>query len=382
MKWLYKIREFLATALLVFVLDMAFGAVTYFLVKGVTTLFDSQSGGDSMSLADLLIGNGSEALLATTVIYVIRTFDKRLRPKWLVYVLLAVMVFVAEQVIFESIYAQDFWRSLWTIHPLTLIFGSNIMAASCLTYYFMQYERNRMQKITEQEYQLLQLKELKTKAELEALQAKISPHFLYNALNSIASLVHENPDKAEQMVLLLAKFFRYSTNAKSQYLTSLADEIEMVKTYLEVEKVRFGERLEYSVWFENEELRNCLVPQFLLQPLAENAIKHGISKSMDKGILGIEVLDKGQKLTIVIFDNGVPFPEQLITGYGLRSTQDKLRLLMGEDAKMEIINGRNPNRQATANQPHKAVEITVRKQVSADFTQQPKTYPKPLAQPS
>lgn len=364
MKWLYKIREFLATALLVLVLDMAFGAVTYFLVKGLTTLFDSQPGGDSISLANLLIGNGSEALLATTIIYVIRTFDKRLRPKWLVYFLLPLTVFVAEQVVFESIYAQDFWRSLWTIHPLTLIFGSNVMVASCLTYYFMQYERTRMQKITEQEYQLLQLKELKTKAELEALQAKISPHFLYNALNSIASLVHENPDKAEQMVLLLAKFFRYSTNAKSQYLTSLADEIEMVKTYLEVEKVRFGERLEYSIRFENEELKNCLVPQFLLQPLAENAIKHGISKSMDKGILGIEVLDKGQKITIVIFDNGVAFPEQLITGYGLRSTQDKLRLLMGEDAKMEIINGRSSylNGQAAANQPHKAVEITLRKQ--------------------
>ncbi|MCU0353703.1 MAG: histidine kinase [Cytophagales bacterium] len=370
MRILQKVGEFLATVLLAFLLDMAFGAVTYFSFKSFIDKYSDTPDGGISDFADLLIGNGIEALLAVTVIHVFRLFDKRLRPKWLAYVLLPLAVFAAEQVLFTAFYAPDsFWRSLLQLHPLTLLFGSNIMAASCITYYLTQYERVRNQKISEQEYQLLELKELKTKAELEALQAKINPHFLYNALNSVASLIHENPDKAEQMVLLLSRFFRYSTNAKSQYFTRLADEIEMVKTYLDVEKVRFDERLDYRVTFADERLKDCLVPQFLIQPLVENAIKHGISKITGNGVLRIDVTDENAMLQITITDNGVPFPAQLATGYGLRSTQDKLRLLMGETARMEIVN-------PTDGAPDKAVRITMPKRFSA-FSETAPLLPEP-----
>jgi len=290
----------------------------------------------------LIIVNGLQAIGIVLALGIFGVFEKNFRAIFLRFLFLTLWLFLVDEFMTALIYRfDDFWNALFHYNILGLVFGTNNILSGILTYTYNNYEKNRTKKILDQEYQLLELKELKTKAELEALQAKINPHFLYNSLNAIASLINENPNKAEEMVLLLSKFFRYSTNAKSQYLTRIIDEIDMVKTYLQVEKVRFDERMEYHIFFENEKLKDCLIPQFLLQPLVENAIKHGISKMTDKGILHIDIIDKNERIEIIISDNGAPFPNQINTGYGLRSTQDKLRLLMGEDAKMEIINGKN-----------------------------------------
>jgi LytS/YehU family sensor histidine kinase len=237
----------------------------------------------------------------------------------------------------------DFWGQLLDTHPMSLIYRSHVIVAGLMLYQWLTRERIITRKITEQEYQLLKLNELKTKAELEALQAKVNPHFLYNSLNSIASLVHQNPEKAEKMTLLLAKFFRYSTQTQQSYYSTLAQELEMVETYLEVERVRFEDRLNYEIFLESPELRNYLIPSFLLQPLVENAIKHSIAKISEKGKISLKVfsiVDK-QQICILIHDNGAPFPENIQVGYGLQSTYDKLRLLGGKDASLEIKNGEN-----------------------------------------
>lgn len=123
---------------------------------------------------------------------------------WLNYLLFVILILSNQ--IRENVNTSSWTAILYSLHPL--IVGSLLM-------YFTDREQTRTRKISEQEYQLLQLQELKTKAELEALQAKINPHFLYNSLNSIASLVHIDPDRAEQMVLLLSRFFRYSTSIKN-----------------------------------------------------------------------------------------------------------------------------------------------------------------------
>ncbi len=351
----------------VLLLDLAFGAVTYFSFRGFTTLMDGPEMNSNVKegFIWLIVGNGMEAALAVFVLRLFVFVDKKIRRVWVRCVVLGLVVYMANHIIYGLFFTQGFTvKAILYFNLIGSIFTTNIVLAAVLVYLYQHYDDNISKKITEQEYQLLELRELKTKAELEALQAKINPHFLYNALNSIASLVHEDPDKAEQMVLLLAKFFRYSTNAKSQYLTRLIDEIEMVKTYLEVEKVRFDERLEYTIWFENDDLKECLVPQFLIQPLVENAIKHGISKSTENGKLGIKIFDAQTKINILIYDNGAPFPSQITSGYGLRSTQDKLRMLMGEEAKMEILNGRGNylNGKASDNEDNKAIKITMPKQ--------------------
>jgi two-component system, LytTR family, sensor kinase len=225
--------------------------------------------------------------------------------------------------------SRDWYDLLFILGPLI---GINIV------YYWFTRERKQIIKLTEQEYQILQMNDLKTKAELQALEAKINPHFLYNSLNSIASLVHENPDKAEHMVMNLSKFYRYSTGRNNEYFDTLSNELEIVKTYLEVEKVRFDERLNYQVIFQNEKLGNCQIPRFLIQPIVENAIKHGISKLAGNGVVKIYISEENSNLIIKIHDNGVPFPDDIFSGYGLKSIQDKLRLLSGEKASMRIVN--------------------------------------------
>ena len=236
---------------------------------------------------------------------------------------------------------RDWYDLLFVLGPLI---GINIV------YYWFTRERKQIIKLTEQEYQILQMNDLKTKAELQALEAKINPHFLYNSLNSIASLVHEDPDKAEHMVMNLSKFYRYSTGRNNEYFDTLDNELEIVKTYLEVEKVRFDERLNYQVVFQHEQLGNCQIPRFLIQPIVENAIKHGISKVAQNGVVKINISEEKDTLIIKIHDNGVPFPDDIFSGYGLKSIQDKLRLLSGEKASMSIVN-----------EPEKAVILSLPK---------------------
>ena len=204
--------------------------------------------------------------------------------------------------------------------------------------YVLQQGRQLSRKLSEQEFQLLNLEKLKTRAELDALQAKINPHFLYNSLNSIASLVHDDPDKAEEMTLLLSKLFRYSTGRDGQLFATLADELEMVSTYLQVEQVRFGNRLTFSVEVSDPTLNELRLPQFLLQPIVENAIKHGIAKRADLGRIDVRIYEKAGELHLCVHDNGPGFSDDMNGGYGLRSIQDKLKLLYGDAAKVELQN--------------------------------------------
>lgn len=211
--------------------------------------------------------------------------------------------------------------------------------------YVLQQGRQLTRKLSEQEFQLLNMEKLKTRAELDALQAKINPHFLYNALNSIASLVHDNPDKAEEMTLLLSKLFRYSTGRDGDMFATLADELEMVRTYLQVEQVRFGNRLTFSVEVSDPNLIDLKLPQFLLQPIVENAIKHGIAKRAEAGRIDVRIYEKSRdrtggpnELHLCVHDNGPAFPDEMSGGYGLRSIQDKLKLLYGDDARVELQN--------------------------------------------
>ncbi|MEZ0606916.1 histidine kinase [Fibrella sp. WM1] len=204
--------------------------------------------------------------------------------------------------------------------------------------YVLRQGRQLTRKMSEQEFQLLNMEKLKNRAELDALQAKINPHFLYNALNSIASLVHEDPDKAEEMTLLLSKLFRYSTGRDGNLFTTLADELDMVRTYLRVEQVRFGDRLRFEVEGHNARFDGLTIPQFLLQPLVENAIKHGISKRADEGCIRVGIREEAGWLWLTVQDNGPHFPDEMGGGYGLRSIQDKLRLLYADDARFELQN--------------------------------------------
>jgi signal transduction histidine kinase len=140
-------------------------------------------------------------------------------------------------------------------------------------------------------------------ANLTALRSQINPHFLFNTLNTISALIHDSPDLAESAVEKLAFIFRYTLKVSSQNFVPLSNEIQLVTTYLEIEKIRFGERLEVSIEVEPD-TRDILMPAFILQTLTENCIKHGIAKILGKGRVSIATFQEKGFLICEVIDNG------------------------------------------------------------------------------
>lgn len=191
--------------------------------------------------------------------------------------------------------------------------------------------------IKQKEFELIKLKELNTKNELKSLHAHINPHFLYNSLNSITSLMHESTSKAEEMMIALSDLFRYSINRKERKMSTIKDEVLMVENYLKIEKIRFEERLQFTISVDDVVLEKE-IPMYILQPLIENAVKHGISKTEEIGEINLVITQLQNNLMITIADNGVDFPENLYGGFGLQSVNDLLRLSYGEKASLHWTN--------------------------------------------
>jgi two-component system LytT family sensor kinase len=209
--------------------------------------------------------------------------------------------------------------------------------AVCLYFYSWQRSNSFSRIIRRQEYELVRLAQLKTQAELTALQARINPHFLYNTLNSISSLVYKHPDKADEMVVELSKLFQATTNASSRLVAPITDEVNFVNGYLRIEQYRFGDRLQYALEVDPD-VGKVEIPRFLLQPLVENAVKHGISNQLGVGHILVFIGREGQYLQIKVRDNGAPFPGQAVNGYGLTSIHETLRLLYEGRASLTLQN--------------------------------------------
>jgi two-component sensor histidine kinase len=248
-------------------------------------------------------------------------------------VITLVVLYLAYQIIYLFVRGERL--QFQTIDRNATIIGFTIMV---VRFYLFYEQRKIVSLMQEKEFELTQQKELKNRAELNALQARINPHFLYNALNSIASLAHTSADRTEKMALTLSKLFRYNVNRESEYTTTLGEEIEMVQLYLEIEKQRFAERLNFSI-DADKQLYNRQIPRFLIQPLVENAIKHGISKITGEGIIKLKVYQKDEGFCIEIHDNGPAFPiDSLVNGYGLQNTYDKLNMVYKRAYELKFIN--------------------------------------------
>ncbi|GEL12359.1 Histidine kinase [Flavobacterium glycines] len=221
-------------------------------------------------------------------------------------------------------------------HPLSqmFLFIMTIATLRALIGYFIFKERNL---IIENENKLTNLKELKVKAELKSLQSQINPHFLYNSLNSIASLAPIDAEKTQKMAHSLSDLFKYSINRKDKKTSTVHDEVEMVKTYLNIEKIRFGERLQFTVQVDSA-LENHEIPLFLIQPLVENAVKHGISKNEGVGKIDLKISKVQNEISISVSDNGPDFPEGLVSGHGLQTVFDLLRLTYGDKTSLNWTN--------------------------------------------
>jgi len=214
---------------------------------------------------------------------------------------------------------------------------NSLLIGFCRSIYI--YTRKMSESIVrKKDVELAQMGELQKQAELQSLRAKINPHFLYNALNSIASLATTDAKKTEQMALALSDFFKYAINREQKQLNALSEELNATRTYLEIEKVRFGDRMSFEIDCPPE-LLEIQIPQLLIQPLVENAIKHGLSQITENGLIRIAVSRNDDQLIIRVYDNGPSFPDEPLTGFGIRNTQERIALLYGEQASVNWNNG-------------------------------------------
>ncbi len=180
-------------------------------------------------------------------------------------------------------------------------------------------------------------------SELKALQSQINPHFLFNVLNTMTSLIRTNPEKAREVTIDLSNYLRYNldNNVKS---VELIKELNQVDTYIKIEKVRFGDKLNilYDV---DESLYNFQIPSLIIQPLVENSIKHGILKKRDNGCVKIIIKKIGKDIEITIEDDGVGIEQSIIDNLdkqikeniGLKNVHQRLKLLYGEGLNIKKL---------------------------------------------
>lgn len=178
-------------------------------------------------------------------------------------------------------------------------------------------------------------------AQFQALRAQLHPHFLFNALNAISALIHKDATRADRMLARLSELLRLAIDTAATPEVRLIDEVEFVKRYLEIEHMRFGDRLKVSVDLAVETY-DAMVPNMLLQPLVENAVRHGVAPHPGPGRVEIAAARDGERLGIVVRDTGAGMPasapNEARAGVGLRATRERLEKLYGPAQELALVN--------------------------------------------
>jgi signal transduction histidine kinase len=224
---------------------------------------------------------------------------------------------------------QDFWESnfenaLWMYFPIV-----------CITYAVLYYQESRQRQLTES-----QLQTQLAKAQLSLLQAQLHPHFLFNTLHAISTLMNRDVAGARSMIVRLSDLLRMAMQSVAVQQVTLKQELEFVDNYLAIEKIRFQDRLTVELDIAPETL-DALVPNLLLQPLVENAVRYGVAMQPGPGTVRIASRLEKTKLVIEIDDSGPGITDDLLPkkeGVGLSNTRSRLARLYGEAQKLELTN--------------------------------------------
>jgi len=232
--------------------------------------------------------------------------------------------------------AKGFWASFWLVTEfaavIALIFGitgfvyeifRTTLAAATVELRAAQLEEERARKCA-------------LEAQLASLESHIRPHFLFNTLNTISSLIQDDPKLAESLVGKLAALLRFSLDSNQQKVSRLGSEMELVRQYLEIESARLGDRLRYEIDVP-QEMESTGVPAFSLQTLVENSIKHAVANRLQGGAIRIASRAENGVVFLEVCDNGPGFSTDAIRpGHGLHNLQGRLAALFGSEAKLEI----------------------------------------------
>jgi len=315
--------------------------VWLFLALGQSVLFYFAYGSFiNISLIDSIVSLLIYSGIALSLWYPFRFFNTgKTRPTALISNLVAsgafsvaLWVLITKFVMTTVLPEQNNYEAYWdATFPYRVGTGVFIYGLVILTYYLFVSLSN----LSEKNAKEAKLESLVKETELKMLRSQINPHFLFNSLNSISSLTITDPEKARDMVVKLSEFMRYALSRKDEQPVSLQNELENMRLYLDIEKVRFGEKLTTE---ENIET-NCLdfkIPVLLLQPLYENAVKHGVYESTEsvRIITNAKIIDGYFEITIS--NNYDPAPSlKRGTGTGLLNVTRRLELFYGNKASIK-----------------------------------------------
>ncbi|MDR0815202.1 MAG: histidine kinase [Bacteroidales bacterium] len=212
-----------------------------------------------------------------------------------------------------------------------LVEGELFYIIAILIYYLYVYVERLNEKATNE----IRLNKLLKDGELNLLKSQINPHFLFNSLNSVNSRIITHPEKAQQMLVALSDYLRYAVLSTNRVYSRVEEEMDNIEHYLDIEKLRFGEKLHYEADVAPECLQ-ASIPAMLLQPLFENAIKHGVYESLQTVCIRAKIYSEGQKLFIELsndYDSSQP-SQKKGSGTGLQNVRERLRLLYGNSASL------------------------------------------------
>ncbi|HLH04722.1 MAG TPA: histidine kinase [Bryobacteraceae bacterium] len=251
-------------------------------------------------------------------------------------------------------YWPDFRRSF----GISLVLSA--VAVAFVSLYEVQQTRLRRSALELQTKELERERALKlaTEARLSSLEARIHPHFLFNTLNSVSALIHDDPARAEKIVTQLSELLRFSLDAAGLGLVPLARELRIVEDYLEIERARFGARLQYTLDVPDS-LGECLVPPLALQTLVENSVKYAVGPRGRGASILIHARRSLDSLRLEVQDDGPGFATlALPSGHGLNNLSERLAALFGEHGKLDI--------RSSTGQTIVAIEIPLRGALAAE----------------
>jgi sensor histidine kinase YesM len=298
------------------------------------------------AMADSLVFNFNFALLGLGIWYIARYNDLS-KTSILVFILnhffsmaflVIIWLFISNLILRNLIVDDHYLTFLDMSFAWRIINGLLYYALIALIYYVFIYYANFQKKIKSE----AELKTLVKEAELTSLKNQINPHFLFNSLNSISSLTITNPEKAREMLVKLSELMRYSLKTNHNDKSSLNIELDNIEKYIALEKVRFGNKLEY-VKDIDEECCSLLLPNMILQPLFENAIKHGIYESTEIVIIKVICKRINNVLQIFIENNFDPSGKPIKgEGIGLENIKKRLAIIYKSPnlLKTEIISNK------------------------------------------
>jgi two-component system, LytTR family, sensor kinase len=251
------------------------------------------------------------------------------------HVLFFVGVLVAEAV--RRVMAHLLPADVFLLTPLSSDPAQNV--AVYLAEIFTVFVPLKIWNSARNEKKLEEQERLLAEARLAALTSQINPHFLFNTLNSVSSLIRTDPNQARVMVLKLSKVLRRLLR-KHENFTTLRDELSFIDDYLSIEVIRFGSKLRFEKDVADDTL-DMLVPSMLLQPLVENSIKHGLSSKVEGGTIRIRAHRGDAKLVLLVEDDGVGIPESKLAtlldrGIGVSNVNERLKVLFGNEYRMWI----------------------------------------------